>query len=330
VEVAYNKHNGEVSQFSAIREGRNTAIFQGDDARTSFDEQLGGYGLDLIDQRDTEAYRGSLQYNWRNHAFKGGVEFSMNENFRDTLYVDGAIYESLAAQYLGQGITAANVAGNTGITWSVLAFDHSNPSDFGGLIREIDGRPDRAQFNNAFDLDRDGTITQTELGSALVFNSTAGNPQGLVNYDRTFQASTGPQTTSSEGLSFFIQDSWQLNRVSLNLGLRAERWEHFATTGENIYTFPSEFAPRLSAVFDVFGNGRHKASAYYGRYYDPIRNNMTNFAGTLTGSVLHEQVFILGRLGHLPRQRRRDAAGRVLRPDDTDALYGRRTSGLCG
>src|SRR3546814_12933294 len=29
-----------------------------------------------------------------------------------------------------------------------------------------------------------------------------------------------------------------------------------------------------------------------GRYYDPIRTNMTNFAGNLTGSVLDEQIAI--------------------------------------
>jgi hypothetical protein len=295
LEAAYNKHNGEVSQLSAIRESQNTAIFRGSDPRTSFDEQLGGFGQDLINQRDTESYRASLQYSWRDHVFKGGVEFSQNENFRDTLYVGGAIYESLAAQYLGQNITAADVAGNTANgSWSRLAFDHSNPSDFGGLIRTIDARADRAKYYTAFDVNGDGTITQTELGQALTFNATAGNPQGLLNYDRTFQAATGPQLTASEGLSFFIQDSWRLNRFTFNFGVRAERWEHYATTGENIYTFPWEFAPRLSVIYDVLGNGRHKASAYYGRYYDPIRNNMTNFAGTLTGSILEEQVYVLG------------------------------------
>jgi len=83
-----------------------------------------------------------------------------------------------------------------------------------------------------------------------------------------------------------------LNRFTFNVGVRAERWDHFATTGDNIFTFDWSFAPRLSASYDVLGNGRQKAYAYYGRYYDPIRNNMTNFAGTLTGSVLNEQVFI--------------------------------------
>ncbi len=76
--------------------------------------------------------------------------------------------------------------------------------------------------------------------------------------------------------------------------MRTEQWKHYATTGDEIFTFDWAFAPRLSAVYDVRGDGRHKASAYWGRYYDPIRNDMTNFAGTLTGSILEEQVYALG------------------------------------
>ena len=41
--------------------------------------------------------------------------------------------------------------------------------------------------------------------------------------------------------------------------MRAEQWKHFATTGANIFTFDWEFAPRLSAAYDLLGNGRQKA-----------------------------------------------------------------------
>lgn len=290
-EIGANKHNGEVSQFSAIRESQNDIIFQRSDARTLADEQAGGFGQDLINERDTIGIRGAASYVWGRHTFKGGVDWSKNINFRDTLYLDSARYESLAPRYAGGGVTAANIVAGS---WSQLAFDFSNPSDFGGFIRTIDARSDRARFYSLYDANGDGTITPAELGERLLFASTAGNPHNAVNYDRTFQSATGPQETSSRGLSFFLQDAVTFNRFTFNLGVRAERWEHFATTGENIYTFPWEFAPRLSAVYDVLGDGRHKASAYYGRYYDPIRNNMTNFAGTLTGSILEEQVYAGG------------------------------------
>ena len=291
LEAAVNKHNGEVSDFSAIRESQNNILFQQSDARTIDDEQVGGFGQDLIDQRDNLAARASLQHTWGRHQFKGGFEWSKHENFRDTLYVGGAVYDSLAAQYAGVGVPASSVASGL---WTRLAFDHSNTSDVNGFIATINARPDRARFYAAFDTNSDGTISSDELGSALRFGSTTGNPTGAVNYDRTFQAQTGPQETSSRGLSFFVQDTIAFNRLTLGLGLRTERWQHFATTGENIFTFEWEFAPRLSATYDVLGDGRHRASAYYGRYYDPVRNNMTNFAGTLDGSILEEQVFALG------------------------------------
>ena len=75
-----------------------------------------------------------------------------------------------------------------------------------------------------------------------------------------------------------MQDQFSFNRFTANVGLRAEQWKHFATTGENIFTFDWEFAPRLSLTYDLLGNGRQKLSAFWGRYYDPIRNNMTQFA----------------------------------------------------
>ena len=45
-------------------------------------------------------------------------------------------------------------------------------------------------------------------------------------------------------------------------------------------------------MYDLTGDGRQKASAYWGRYYDPVRMDMTNFAGTATGQTREEQVFI--------------------------------------
>jgi len=289
IEVAANKHNGEVSQTSAIRQASVTALFQRTDPRTLADEQLGGYGQDLINQRDNIGVMATVQQTVGAHTLKGGFNWDKHINFRDTLYVDGATYTQLAARYVGAGIRAVDIPGGS---WSGQDFDVTNTSDFNGFIRTVDARSDRARYYAALDLNGDGTITSAEAGQAIVF-STAGI-DGTVNYDRTFQAATGPQETSSKGLSFFGQDQVTFNRLTLNLGVRGERWEHFATTGENIFTFDWMWAPRLSAVYDLKGDGRHKLSAYWGRYYDPIRNNMTNFAGTLTGSILEEQIYVLG------------------------------------
>jgi hypothetical protein len=286
------KHNGEVSQVSSIRDGNNGIVYRSGQTRTIADDFLGGFGIDTINERDLFGGRANVQYNWQNHTFKGGFEYQKNENFRNTEYLD-ATYTSLAP--INSGLTLADVAGQTGMTFTRRDFIVSNSSDFGGLIRTIDARPDRARFYDAFDADRNGVITSAELGPRAVLNSSTGNPDaGFINYDRTRQAAVGPQLTSSKGTSFYVSDTWRLNRFTFDLGLRTEQWKHFATTGEKIYTFEWAFAPRLAAVYDVRGDGRQKLSGYWGRYYDPIRNNMTNFAGTLTGSILEEQIFLLG------------------------------------
>ena len=44
--------------------------------RTLADEQQGGFGSDIIDQRDTELFRGALQWNMGRHTFKAGAEFA--------------------------------------------------------------------------------------------------------------------------------------------------------------------------------------------------------------------------------------------------------------
>src|SRR6185503_785241 len=143
------------------------------------------------------------------------------------------------------GVTAGGIASGS---FTSRNFVVTNTSDFGGLINTINGLANRAKFYNLLDTDRNGTITVTEVSNALVFNSTAGNPDGKINYSRNFQSEDGPQDTRSDGLSVYLQDTLPLGRMTINAGVRAERWAHYATTGENIFTFPWEIAPRIGAI----------------------------------------------------------------------------------
>ena len=293
VDLGYNKHNGEVSDFSVIRESLNTVVFRRTDTRTLADEQLGGFGEDIVDQRDTQLFHGSLQWNLGRHTVKFGGEFLENSNFRNRLLIGDtkSTYLSLANHL--SGLTAGEI--QTGNSFSNRNFLPNNPSDYSGLINTINALPNRAAFYGLLDTNGDGVISVAELSANLVFNSTAGNPNGRINYSRLLQSADGPQDTGSHGLSFFLQDTVSVGRLTANLGVRTERFAHFNTLGDNIYTFDWTMAPRLSLAYDVLGNGKQKATAYFGRYYDPIRNNMTNFAGTHSGTTREEQVFINGQ-----------------------------------
>jgi outer membrane receptor protein involved in Fe transport len=108
----------------------------------------------------------------------------------------------------------------------------------------------------------DGAISQDELASGLVYASTAGNPHGAVNYDRLYQSALGAQQTRANGLSLFLQDTFNAtDRLSFNVGVRSERFAHIATDGTNIFTFDWTLAPRLSVSYDPTGNGRQRISA---------------------------------------------------------------------
>lgn len=292
LDFGYNKHNGEVSDFSAIRESANTVVFRRTDVRTLADEQLGGAGTDIIDQRDTQLFRGALLWNKGRHTLKAGAEFLENSSFRNALTIGDtkSTYISLANHL--SGTTAGGI--QTG-SFTNRAFLPNNASDFNGLINNINALPNRAAFYAALDTNQDGVISVAELSANLIFNSTAGNPNGKINYSRAFQSADGPQDLGSQGLSFFLQDTVSVGRFTANLGVRTERFEHFNTLGDSIYTFDWTIAPRLSLVYDVLGNGKQKATAYFGRYFDPIRNNMTQFAGSHSGRTREEQVFVNGQ-----------------------------------
>ena len=292
--VVFNKHNGELSDFSVIREAENNISFPAGSGFTRADQELGGWGSDIINQRDTKLFSASLDYSPDVHDMKAGVEWKENSNFRNglTIGADNARWWSLDPSL--SGITAGDYvfrAGSSGEIAGAVNFDPSNASDYGGLIRTIDSRPDRAAFYNAYDSNGDGTITQEELAANMVFNSTAGNPHGRVNYDRFAQTAAGEQFTKNRGLTFYVQDSFRAGNFVFNAGLRIENWRYFNTLGEKTSFFEWTFAPRISAVYDIKGDARQKLSAFWGRYYDPIRNNMTNFAGSVSGRVREEQVW---------------------------------------
>jgi hypothetical protein len=287
----YNKHDAEITDISIDRTARNTIAYQRTTARTLAQEQLGGYGQDFPENRPTQQFRISGTYQIGEHRIKGGYEFAQHKDIRDLLYLpesDRSQYTSIATGY--GPVTAASIANST--LWSTRQFNVNNASDLSGLIAKINTLPNRAQFYSAYDTNGDGTLTSAELGNSLIFNSTAGNPNSMVNYYRITQTATGKQDQQIRGNSFYAQDEFALGRVALNVGLRAEIWEHFSTTGFSIFKFETTWAPRLSAAYDIKGDGTQKASAFWGRYYDPIRMDMTNFAGTTNGSTREEQVYI--------------------------------------
>jgi hypothetical protein len=289
------RHEAEVSDIPAVQDvSLNNVAFQYN-APVSLRSQGGG-GTALITERNRDEFGMSLEYfldtNHGTHTIKGGFSYSDNEYFEDSIITgDGARYSSIGTDSAGVTFDQFVAAGWFG-TRSIVAADIPRIQGLtGGFGIANASAADQAYFTNLLDTDHDGVVSADEI-RAIVFNSTAGNPTGQVNNYRITEVSAAPYTVKSKGKTFYIQDSWTLDQWTVNAGIRAEEWTHFDSRGDESAKFDWEFAPRLSVVYDLFGDGRSKVWAFGGRYYDPIRTNMSDFAGNLTGPELHEQIFI--------------------------------------
>ncbi|MBE3129108.1 MAG: TonB-dependent receptor [Acidobacteria bacterium] len=106
----------------------------------------------------------------------------------------------------------------------------------------------------------------------------------------------------SNNLSVYLQDSWTIkNRLTLNIGLRAES-QYMPTFTDNQaypgwtdnpvrFSLGDTLAPRLGAVYDVFGDSSLKIFGSFGIYYDVMKMYMGQL--TFGGSKRVEDYYAL-------------------------------------
>ncbi|MCP1339976.1 TonB-dependent receptor [Idiomarina sp. M1R2S28] len=113
-----------------------------------------------------------------------------------------------------------------------------------------------------------GAGVQGDTGQ--LWENTSGEPVDVVN-DRIFQ---GGGSFSSELSAYYIEDEWRLtDKMILNIGFRKDEFEGRSIEDEVLYSFDTDWAPRLGVSWDVFGTGETKLYATWGKYYLPVPNN---------------------------------------------------------
>jgi hypothetical protein len=291
--ASYMSHEGQVTNFAPDKSTRNDVAYNSSvPGVTNVDTLKGGLGSDTIDYRNKDSINLTLEWfidtGMGSHAIKAGYSQTTNERNLNQIYTgDGAQYTSLGDDVGPLTYEEYRTGAWTGAR-RVVAADRQR------IINAMAASPWASDYLALLDTDGSGALDLNEVYQ-LNFDSTAGNPTGDINVYRIVQSEKGATNYETEGDAFFLQDSWNIDEHwTINAGIRAEKWEHFATDGSSVFTFDYDIAPRLSVVYDVMGDGSSKVWGFYGRYYDPIRTNMTAFAGTVTGSVRDEQVYADG------------------------------------
>jgi outer membrane receptor protein involved in Fe transport len=112
----------------------------------------------------------------------------------------------------------------------------------------------------------------------------------------------------TEQTAVYVQDAWDVNdRLSLQLGLRAENFDNKNLAGDTFVATDYEISPRLGVNYDLFGDRSTSLRAFAGRYYIPIAAN-TNIR--MAGAELFtDDYYLYDTVGGLSRNADEIAAG---------------------
>ncbi|MEZ0495340.1 TonB-dependent receptor domain-containing protein [Sphingomonas sp. IW22] len=91
--------------------------------------------------------------------------------------------------------------------------------------------------------------------------------------ERTFYQNAGEWNGRNE--AFYIQDNWTLldDRLTLQLGLRNDKFSNNALDGNTYFRSGDQWGPRIGASFDVFGDNRTAVFGSWNRYFMPVATN---------------------------------------------------------
>jgi len=81
------------------------------------------------------------------------------------------------------------------------------------------------------------------------------------------------RATTQKYVNFFVQDTWKMNRLTINPGIRYEQ-EKLAGTLIDNFPLKNNWAPRLGATYDVTGDGKSKVFGNFGIFYARVPNDL--------------------------------------------------------
>ncbi|MCD9085728.1 TonB-dependent receptor [Stenotrophomonas sp. SY1] len=104
------------------------------------------------------------------------------------------------------------------------------------------------------------------------FNITPPGGDGYYVYKYIFSTTT---SMAVEQKAYYLEDRWQVTpRWLLTLGIRNDKFTNFNSAAQPYVESGDQWAPRLGASWDVFGDASFKVFANLGRYYLALPNSV--------------------------------------------------------
>ncbi len=119
-----------------------------------------------------------------------------------------------------------------------------------------------------------GKASAANVDVPLVPSLGVGAPGGRGYYVRRYIFNT-TTSMSVDQKAYFLEDKWQVtDKVLLTVGVRNDRFTNYNNVGASYVNSGNQWAPRLGAAWDVFGDSSLKIYGNLGRYYLALPNSV--------------------------------------------------------
>ncbi len=133
-------------------------------------------------------------------------------------------------------------------------------------------------FKFGIEIERSGVRNQEEYSSC----GPVGSCYFIDYYGVPYYAYSGLNynvRSSNRRESFYVQDAWKKNRLTLNLGIRLDRIRGFSDSLDKmVYTPAAAWGPRVGVVYDLTGSGKSVLRGFWGRYFEAPSTNAFSYA----------------------------------------------------
>jgi hypothetical protein len=98
-----------------------------------------------------------------------------------------------------------------------------------------------------------------------------------INFGRIYRVTRAnfnvERSTKQDYVVFFAQDTWKLNRLTINPGIRYDQ-EKLAGEIIDDFSLKNNWAPRLGVTYDATGDGKTKLFGNFGLFYSRVPNDL--------------------------------------------------------